>query len=173
MRFARVTYAVIAAGAALWCFMLILPSVLAAMGGASPPVSQAVYSFFRPLCHQLDSRSLHLFGVPLAVCSRCSSIYFGFLVGTLALPFVIDLRRPRMQGKLFFFIALAPMVFDVAAEMTGLYDGATLSRVITGGWFGLLLPFLIIPGSIEGIDQFFTHPSPSPPLHHKKGFTHA
>lgn len=172
MRYARVTYAVIAAGATLWCVMLVLPSLLAAAGGESGAPGALVFAFFRPLCHQIDDRSFHLLGVQLAVCSRCSSIYAGFLAGTLAYPFCSSLRQGFPSGRSLLMVALIPMVFDVGAGMIGLYDVTNLTRAATGAWFGIVVPFVVIPGAMEGVAQFMTH-SPSPSIQPEKGLSDA
>ena len=153
MRCARVTYIVIAAGAALWCVMILLPALLSTAGGATGTAEEIVAAVFRPLCHRLEDRSFHLFGVPLAVCSRCSSIYFGFLAGTLVYPWFTALDRPVFRGRVFLAVAVLPMIVDVGAGMVGLYEVTNISRTLTGGWFGVLAPFLVIPGATQGVDQ--------------------
>ena len=172
MRFARVTYLVIAAGAALWCIMILLPALLKAAGGSSGQAGQIVAALFRPLCHQLDERSFHLFGVPLAVCSRCSSIYFGFLAGTLAYPLIRNLQTPVMPGRVFLAALVLPMLVDVGSGMIGLYEVSNATRAVTGGWFGILAPFLLIPGATEAVDQLLGT-SPTSTIHSAKGRTHA
>ncbi|MEW6509799.1 MAG: DUF2085 domain-containing protein [Bacteroidota bacterium] len=172
MRFARITYAVIAAGAALWCLTLILPSLLAASGEPSDRVRSIVEAFYRPVCHQLDDRSFHFFDVPLAVCSRCASIYFGFLTGTLLFPLFNDIRRPVMPGRLILAVALAPMLADVAAAMLGFHVSTMIMRAVTGGWFGLLAPFVVLPGAISGIGQLCVR-SVAPLTQPEKGLTDA
>lgn len=172
MRFARVTYFVIAAGAALWCLLILLPALLAASGGSPEPTGQLVAALFRPICHRLDERSVHLFGVALAVCSRCSSIYFGFLLGTLAYPLIRDLRRPAQPGRIFLAAAALPMLVDVASGMFGVYDVTNVSRAVTGGWFGLLSPFLVIPGATDAIEGLCRR-SPPTMIHSEKGPTDA
>jgi uncharacterized membrane protein len=172
MRFARVTYFVIAAGAALWCLMILLPALLTASGGSPGQTGQMIAALFRPLCHRLDERSFHLFGVALAVCSRCSSIYFGFLLGTLAYPLIRDLRAPVVPGRIFLAAAAFPMLVDVASGMLGLYEVTNVSRALTGGWFGLLSPYLVIPGATEAMDGLL-HRAPPTMNHSEKGPTDA
>ena len=40
-----------------------------------------LYFFFKNVCHQDPKRSFFLSELPLAVCIRCSAIYFGSLIG--------------------------------------------------------------------------------------------
>ena len=162
MRFERLTYAAILSGALAWC-ALILVAPAAASSGAYGPLGSLLYAFFSPLCHQIDSRSFHLFGARLAVCGRCTSIYFGFLSGALAYPLVrrIKISTGSVQpGRMYLAVAVLPMLVDFALEAAGVYDSSNLIRASTGAWFGLLIPFLIIPGAIEGVSQLFARPKP-------------
>jgi uncharacterized membrane protein len=153
MRSARITYGVLTVGAGLWCTLLFAPSLLAAAGVDSPAFDEGVYRFFRPICHQMDGRSWHLFGHAAAVCHR-------------------RIARPVMPGRALVVAAAVPMVIDVAAAILGVYSGSTLWRVITGGWFGVLIPFLILPGAIEGVHQLLLQKAvPPPPV--MKGSTDA
>lgn len=172
MHSARITYGVITVGAGLWCTLLFAPSILAVAGVESPALNDGVYRFFRPICHQMDGRSWHLFGHMAAVCHRCSSIYIGFFAGTLLYPLFREISKPVMPGRLLFFAAAVPMVVNVAGAWLGVYEGSTFGRVVTGGWFGVLIPFLILPGSIEGVHQLVTR-TPIPPSSVKKGTSDA
>ena len=162
MRFARLTYAAILSGALAWCALILIAPV-AASSVVYRPLASFVYAFFSPLCHQIGARSFYLFGQPLAVCGRCTSIYFGFLSGVLAYPLV---RRSRIiagsvqPGRMFLAIAVLPMLVDFALEAAGLYDSSNVIRAATGAWFGILIPFLIIPGAVEGISGLFARPKP-------------
>ncbi len=167
MRFARLTYMVILSGASAWCALIVLAPV-AASTPAFVPFGAILYAFFSPLCHQLGARSFHLFGWPLAVCGRCSAIYFGFLSGTIAYPFARRILRGARPGRTFLVVALAPMILDVMFEAAGLHESSNALRAVTGAWFGILLPFLIIPGAVEGISQMFTQYNPSS-IQFKKG----
>ena len=159
MRFARLTYGAILAGAAAWCALILLAPA-ATSSGEFLPLGGVLYAFFSPLCHQIDARSFHLFGMPLAVCGRCSAIYFGFLSGTILYPFAGILLRWGRPGRIFLIVAVAPMLLDVMLEAVGVHESSNTLRAVTGGWFGMLIPFLIIPGAVEGISQLFTQHNP-------------
>jgi uncharacterized membrane protein len=159
MRFARITYAVILSGTAAWCALIVLAPAATASAGFVP-FGGVLYAFFSPLCHQIDTRSFHLFGEPLAVCGRCSAIYFGFLSGTIAYPFARNLLRGARPGMSFLTVAAAPMILDVMLEVTGLHESSNALHAVTGAWFGVLIPFLIIPGAVEGISQLLSQPNP-------------
>jgi len=159
MRYARLTYALILSGAAAWCALILLAPA-AASSTRFGPLGALLYASFSPLCHQIDARSFHLFGEPLAVCGRCSAIYFGFLAGAIMYPFARRSRRGGSAGRRFLLIALVPMLLDVALETAGLYASTNAVHALTGAWFGVMLPFIVIPGAAEGVDQLFGDPHP-------------
>lgn len=150
----RKTYGFILGGAILWCAAIVLAPAFAAWHAAPSWASEILYRFFDPVCHQINARSFHLFGYPLAVCSRCSSIYLAFLAGTLLYPLVYDLQRPVFPPRALLCIALVPMVFDAAAGFVGVYD-SFLMRSLTGALFGVVLPLFILPAAIDGASQLF------------------
>ena len=154
MRSERLTHAVILAGAALWC-MLSLAAPLSTAPTAAP-LGALVYAFFRPVCHQIDARSFHIAGAPLAVCARCTSIYFGFLAGTIVYPALRGALRRHTPGRLFLAFALAPMALEVAAEIAGLSEFSNVVRAFTGAWFGICVTAVILPGAAEGAAEIFS-----------------
>ena len=140
----------------LWCAAIVLAPAFAAWEAAPAWTSSVLYRFFDPICHQIDARSFHLFGFPLAVCSRCSSIYFAFLAGTLLYPLIYDLQHPDMPSRAWLLVAFLPMVFDAGMSFLGFYDASFLTRTLTGALFGIVLPLFIVPVAIEGASQLFS-----------------
>jgi uncharacterized membrane protein len=151
MKIPRATYQAILAGALIWCAAIILAPLLVTSPSPWAGIGELLYRFFHPICHQRGDRSFVLFGGQLAVCSRCASIYFSFLAGTLCYPVLRNIGEPRMPPRAVLALAIAPMVMDVAAGFFGVYPVTALSRVTTGSIFGVILPFFIIPGSIEAV----------------------
>ena len=171
MRSARLTYAAIVAGTSLWCaLILIAPAAASSPSFAVPGLF--LYAFFSPLCHQIDARSFHLLGQPLAVCGRCSAIYFAFLLGAVLYPFTQRLFRNARPGILFLILSVAPMLVDVVLESLGIHESSNALRAVTGAWFGILIPFLIIPGAVEGIGQILARHN-SYKVHTEKGLIDA
>lgn len=160
MKLPRTTYLVILAGALAWCTAIVAAPYLAA---SSSKLSVSVYQVFRPICHQLPERSFFLFGEKLGVCSRCSSIYVAFLAGTLLFPFlhrrITPLFRNSTHTRLVLFAVLLPMLLDVVAEFAGIHDSTFLTRTLTGTMLGLVLPFVILPVAIEGVQQLVAQKS--------------
>jgi uncharacterized membrane protein len=172
MNLQRLTYLVIAVGATVWCALIVLPSAIAASSESFSDMGELMYSVFRPICHQIDERSLMLFGEPLAVCARCSGIYFAFLLGTLLYPAVRRIDNPVMPPRWLLLVALLPMLADVIPGMIGIHEVSILTRVITGGIFGLVLPFVILPAAIEGVCQYPSSSTCST-VHQTKGLSDA
>jgi len=139
------THVLLISAAALWCCLILAAPILAAGGGMSGRAASAVYLFFSPVCHQWDSHSFHLLGEKLPVCIRCSAIYFGFFLGILAYP-SLGRRIERMfSSRVILAAAVAGMIVDVACAMTGVSESSTLTRVVTGGTFGMLAAFVLTP----------------------------
>ena len=150
----RVTYLITLTGSLLWCGALLAAPVLAASGNSAASV---IYEFFRPLCHQIDQRSLHLMHAPLAVCSRCTAIYFAFLAGVLLYPLARSLDRPSVPGRRWLVLAALPMAIDVAAAMTGVHDSTPITRLITGGLLGFALAWFCLPALLDAVERGIRH----------------
>lgn len=169
MNFPRITYLSILAGATSWCAAIVIAPVLVTHAGLSATLGAMIFEFFRPVCHQIGARSLHLYGEPLAVCARCSAIYIAFLAGTITYPFIHPLDRPAYPPRSVLLAALVPMLFDVACGIIGLYDNNNLTRVVSGAIFGFVAAWFIIPGAIEAAGQIFSPSTPSSSLITAKG----
>jgi uncharacterized membrane protein len=150
MRTPRTIYSFILVLTAAWCGSILLAPLLAEQAS---PLSRGIYTFFHRICHQFDERSLHLAGHPLAVCSRCTAIYFAFLAGVILYPFV----RTKVSGpaRRLLFAACVPMILDVAAVILGVYEPSNGLRVATGAVFGLLAALIVLPDAIGGTQALF------------------
>lgn len=140
-----------------WCLLIIAPAVIPQLypGGQEASVN-SFYRIFSPICHQLDSHSFHLSGQKLAVCARCSCVYFGFLLGGLMLPFVAHYRS-KSDIKLWLF-ASVPMAADVMLDLLGIHEATTLTRILTGSLFGLSASVILVPIAEEAINSFHFSP---------------
>ncbi|HHQ45043.1 MAG TPA: DUF2085 domain-containing protein [Candidatus Altiarchaeales archaeon] len=102
------------------------------------------YLVFSGYCHQLDYRSLHLWGVKLAVCARCTGVYLGFLIGTLAYPFFRKLDSGEKPPVWLIAVAVFPMVLDGGTQLIGLRESNNMLRLFTGLLFGACIaPYLV------------------------------
>jgi len=145
MRPIRLAYALALAGTILWCGMLVAAPACLHAGGAWNGLGETMYAVFHPICHQLDGRSLHLFGLPLAACTRCSAIYCAFLLGLVVYPFVKPLGTPHVPSRTTLILAIAPMLLDVVLAASGIHASDALSRLLTGALLGVMLPFVVMP----------------------------
>jgi len=168
MNLSRVTYLGAVVSVSIWCAAFLAAPLFVEWSGAWLPVSELLYKFFHPICHQLEGRSFTLFGEPFAVCARCSSIYIGFLAGTLAFPFLR--RQIRMSSRTLLVMAGLPMLLDVVGGMFGVHEVTILTRSITGAFFGLTLPFIVLPVLMDAVLEIAVSPSHVQP---QKGSPHA
>jgi uncharacterized membrane protein len=125
--------------------------MLSSLGLSGP--GSFLYAFFSKVCHQFEERSFHIDGYKLAVCIRCAAIYFGFLLSLILLSFTKNKRAVQAPPRIWFFIALAPVVIDVFLSGVGLLASTSMSRLITGGLLGLVLPPYIVPPLLEAVTQ--------------------
>ncbi len=147
----RTTYCLALAGVLAWCGAIILAPVFAHSFGPGTAMGEILYTFFRAVCHQMEARSLHIFGEPLAVCARCSAIYVAFLGGTLLYPFLRRIEAPMLPPRMLLLVSALPMIVDAITGIVGLHVITMESRLITGAVFGCILPFFILPVLIEGV----------------------
>ena len=122
----RRSRAVVLAGSAMWCLLII----------AAPAFDMpTIYRFFSIVCHQDPHRSWYLAGEPLAVCIRCTCIYLGFFIGTL-LSLEPNTAHLRLAALLTIgeFI-LARLVLDSAwlRAATGLFLGIATAPFVVAG----------------------------------------
>lgn len=161
MKRPRETYLVIAVGALFWCSGIFLAPLFASAGQGSSPLSEILYGVYHQVCHQFDARSFHISGEPLAVCVRCVSIYVAFLIGVLFYPVLAQIPLPRIPPRSILIGAAIPLFLDVAAGILGVYEVSTLTRVLTGSFFGIVAPFYVIPVATDAMRQFHLSRSPS------------
>jgi len=118
-----------AAAVGLACFTLspLLP-LLTRYWPACAPLERAATLWFDLHCERDPARTLSIAAVPLAVCARCTGIYFG--VGLAAL-----VRWPTLSPRalrLWVGIGAALMLLDVELEERGLHGSWPALRLLTG-----------------------------------------
>lgn len=116
-------------GAALTLFALspLLPLATRRLPALSP-LERAFDVWFDAHCQRDPARALSVAATPLAVCARCSGIYFGLGLGAL-------LRRPRLSPRAlraWVIVGASLMLLDVALEEQGLHGGWPMLRLLTG-----------------------------------------
>lgn len=148
---AKKVYSVILFIAVVWCVAALAAPLFIHSGGVLSKLSFLIYGFFSTTCHQEEARSFIIAGGQVAVCSRCLVIYLSFTLGTIVYPFFKNLNKIDMPSIWILLGAAAVMFFDAIAGFIGIYENTFLTRSITGGLLGFVLPFYIIPGLINFI----------------------
>ncbi|PIQ63809.1 MAG: hypothetical protein COV99_00850 [Bacteroidetes bacterium CG12_big_fil_rev_8_21_14_0_65_60_17] len=107
-------------------------------------VRDVIMKMFSPVCHQLPGRSPHFHGIPWAICHRDAGIYWGLPLG--AVLFGVLGTIPSWLGRrmpLIFALALVPMGLDWGLDAAGWVSNSPLSRIVTGGVFGITAGYLL------------------------------
>jgi uncharacterized membrane protein len=137
----------------VWCLLIVSAPYLALAGVIS--LSNFLYYLFSVTCHQLPERSFFLFGYKLAVCSRCTGIYFGALISTLVYPLLLKVDNIKTPGKWLLIYSLIPIGLDGGIQLITSYESNNLLRFITGAIFGGVLPLYLLPVYNELVYGFF------------------
>ena len=141
-----VIYLVILSLVVVWCAGIIAAPLLRSAGMRA--YSDDLYSFYAKVCHQSDARSFHLQGEKIAVCHRCTAVYFGFLAGLLLMPLIgrfSGLKNPRPV----LLLIISPMLLDALLNITGVVSSSMMSRLFTGALFGVVMPYYALPAFTE------------------------
>lgn len=154
MKNTSLVYCLLLVGMLLWCGMILL-APLAAYYGYSQG-ADILYTVFGRVCHQLDSHSLHLHGEKFGVCARCSSMYFGCLLGVVVYPLFKSFSSASFPHRRWLTIAAVPMGVDVFLTLAGIHTATNLTRLFTGGFFGFIIAFTIVPGLQLAISSLFS-----------------
>lgn len=155
-KLSRRVYNIILFSGLIWLLLIFLAPLLASMGGVFEGVSSVIYLFFSKVCHQSDSRSFHLLEHPLGVCSRCSGIYCGFLLGTIIYPFRYKLSNIYPPSLFLLIIPVLLMLADVSLDLFNILPNTFLTRSLTGFLTGFALAFFIIPGFVKFFREVYS-----------------
>ena len=90
-------------------------------------------------------------GYKMAYCQRDTAIYTAiFLAGLL---FALLRHRLKPLPWLLCFLSALPMAIDGAGQILGLWESTPLSRVVSGGLFGMACVWLTYPYLDEGMND--------------------
>jgi uncharacterized membrane protein len=137
----------VAMGSLLVILLTVGAPTLLAAGHKS--VALTIYQTFSHLCHQIPERSFFLDGHPLAVCSRCTGLYTGFLGGIVSYPLIRSFRRTDAPSRKWLFAAAAPLAIDFGLEFFGIWHNTHFSRFATGVLLGGVSAFYVMPGLLD------------------------
>ena len=118
----------------------------------SPRGRVLIMMVFEPVCHQMPSRSPHLLGVQLAVGHRVYGLLMGLPLGAVA--FAVLLRHDpvlRRWTPQIFAVSALPMVVGWALGWFGLWPNTPLSRMLTGGLFGVAAGYWLTRAILQAL----------------------
>jgi uncharacterized membrane protein len=147
-----IVYAALMALSILWASLILAAPWL--MAERHFLASAVIYKGFSAVCHQAPERSFYFHGRPMGVCSRCASIYAGFIIGLLLYPILRDLREDRFPPRWILIGAAVPTVIDFAGGVLGLFANSFPSRALTGVLFGAVAAFYITPGLVSAFNDW-------------------
>lgn len=150
-------YALLMLIALAWLAVIFLPPWLMAGGHSLSAVS--LYRGLSDICHQIPERSFHLLGFPLAVCSRCTGIYAGFVIGLVLYPFCRRLSDQNIPLRGWLLVGALPMLVDFGGDFAGLFVNTFFSRTATGVLLGVVAAFFLLPAWVA-----IAAPRPSEPV---------
>jgi len=126
----------------LWIILIFSAPVLYSFSNPTiKNISLYIYILFKPTCHQLPSRSIHLCGHALAVCIRCLAFY---LAGFMISIYYLFHRHIKMFSLKLYLILVVPVFIDFILEKLNLYHNYSSLRFITGFMAGLVLFHLLL-----------------------------
>ena len=113
-------------GTTVWCLAI----VAAPLFHLTP-----IYLFFSTICHQLPARSWHIHGEQLAVCIRCTAIYYGFLAGLLILskPNARAFKIALVITATEWLVAFAVFDSEILRALSGIVLGASAAPIVRTG----------------------------------------
>lgn len=142
-----VFWAISATVVSLFVASIVIAPLAAARGHDG--IAASIYHAFGTICHQLPERSFFIDEHKLAVCSRCTGIYGGFLFTFLAYPLVCSLRRTSTPDRKWLFLAALPLAIDFSLTFFGVWENTHTSRLLTGLLLGSVSVFYVAPGIMD------------------------
>jgi len=144
---ARLIYSFFLVAIIIWCSLILLAPLLAKFEHRFS--AGVIYFFFSKICHQIPERSFYLFGKQLAVCSRCTGLYFGFLIGAILYPLFFKLDQVKILSPKYLLIASIPIGIDISIRIFHIAENTFTSRLITGLILGAMTIIFIVPGILS------------------------
>lgn len=126
----RVWYGLLAITSGVFVLAMLPPFLPAGLGAV-------VRQGFASVCHQLPGRSPHLGGGAVALCDRCTGIYFGLVLGVAGTGWGHGGWAALGQyGRYVLLGTLVPLALDWAGPLLQCWENGPISRALTGLLFG-------------------------------------
>jgi uncharacterized membrane protein len=148
-KLAASTYAGVLILVLVWIAGIVSEPLIRAAGGGDSALLWLLGTTYGRVCHQIDDRSFHIAGHPLAVCSRCLGLYAGYLAGLIVYPFARSLTQTELPQRSWLIVALAPIAVDVGGGFLGIFENTLASRALTGLIAGAAGAFYTLPGLVS------------------------
>src|SRR5262245_47370415 len=116
------------------------------LGAPAYALTLLVFAVGGAVCHQIDTRSFHLWGRQMPVCARCTGIYVG--AGVAAVAVLMSRRAPVARPRVVLAVASIPAVASLAFEWTTGIDPGNIPRAITGVLLGAAVAVVVIAGGV-------------------------
>jgi uncharacterized membrane protein len=108
-----------------------------------------LYEMFGRVCHQIPERAFQLEGYPLAVCARCTGIYFGFAGLVLFYPLVRSLKLTHAPERKWLLWAAVPAALDFTLGFFDVWENTHWSRALSGALLGAVAALYVVPGLVD------------------------
>jgi uncharacterized membrane protein len=155
LRFNLKIYVIFLSVTFLWTLSVYAVPAFESFGGVWKTIADYGYVFFSTTCHQLDNRSFFIFGNKVAVCSRCVSVYSAFLAGVILYPFLRSLENIKLPSLWILLLFALFLFLDAVLDYLDILKNTFVTRAITGSLIGVLLPFYLIPGTVNFANEIY------------------
>jgi uncharacterized membrane protein len=153
----RAPWIVALVGTVALVVLVILPPLVGGRLGA------LIVAAFSAVCHQLPERTMHVAGMPLAVCSRCVGIYAGLASGVALYAVGRPSEVIAAHAPMALVVALAVPGIDWLAGVAGWWQSGHVIRLATGAVFGY------VAGTLMARAVVALNPSAAPHLSEDHG----
>jgi hypothetical protein len=145
-RLKRARSGLFAAGSVAWAAAIPTAAVAAAQpapGAFTYACALLVYAIGSLVCHQLPERSFHLWTRQLPVCARCTGIYVGAAIGSLAALAIPARGIGAGVERAIVLAACVPTAATLAFEWTTGVTPSNPARAAAGAALGAPIAWLV------------------------------
>lgn len=130
----------------------------------------SVYGAASLMCHQLPSRSFHLWLAQMPVCARCTGIYIGAAVAAIVATVRVDTVRPKTirrepdarrdtrRARVLLAAAALPTAVTLIYEWTTGDRPSNVIRALTGAPLGAAVAFVVVKALATPAHRVRIHP---------------
>jgi len=129
----------------LWILgILIAPLMVISGNKILISISDYLYFFYKPTCHQDPQRSFPIAGHHICVCVRCFAIY---LAGLALTVYYYSKKTIKIWTSVRYTLLILPALCDFMLEKVAIYQNIKFVRFGTGIILGIALFHLLIIGT--------------------------